>query len=80
MAELERHPNRVLGEDKVHRIIIIPTGVMNMKDAIDNAIEQVPGGVALVDGVVSHYGWWGILYGQQSIQVEGTVLTNPKMK
>ena len=78
--EFTRHPNRVFGEDKVHLILNFPTGNINMKEAIDNAIEKVPGGVAIVDGVVSKYGWWGILYGQLAIQVEGVVLVDPAVR
>jgi len=68
---------RVKGEDRVHIIIIIPTGVPNMKEAIDRAIESTPGAVALVDGVVySHSFYIPYIYGQSSFVVEGTPLIN----
>ncbi len=73
-----RAKERVQGEDLVHIIIFIPTGVPNMKEAVDRAIEKVPGGVALVDGVLSHRGWW-ILYGQQAYVIEGTPLVDPAL-
>lgn len=45
-----------------------------MKEAIDRAIEQHPGAVGLVDGVLKHKSWWALLYGQSSYIVEGTPL------
>ena len=35
----------------VHWIIFIPTGTVNIKEALDKAIESTPG-VALLDGVI----------------------------
>ncbi|HAK95372.1 MAG TPA: hypothetical protein DCM87_10300 [Planctomycetes bacterium] len=74
----QRAKQRVEGEDLVHIIIFIPTGVPNMKEAVDRAIEKVPGGIALVDGVLSSYGWW-FLYGQQAYIIEGTPLVDPAL-
>jgi hypothetical protein len=73
-----RAKDRAVGEDLVHIIIIIPTGVPNMKEATDRAIESVKGGVALVDGVLYSKAWW-ILYGQQSYVIEGTPLVDPAL-
>lgn len=75
MSDYKRGEHRVEGVDMKHIIFFIPTGTPNVKEAIDRAIESVPGGVALVDGVVYHTGWWiPYIYGQISYTVEGTPL------
>lgn len=64
---------RVKGEDKAWMIVVIPTGVPNVKTAIDRAIENAgPGYDALVDGVLSSYFAWYVLAGQNGYVVEGT--------
>ncbi|NOU36089.1 MAG: SHOCT domain-containing protein [Kiritimatiellaceae bacterium] len=74
-ATFSRAPVRVEGKDVVHIIVFIPTGIPNMKEAIDQAIESKPGCVALVDGVVYQKLWWiPYIYGQSSFVVEGTPL------
>ena len=45
---------RVTGEDMYHIIVIIPTKGNASIEAVDQAIESVPGGVALIDVVVSN--------------------------
>ncbi len=72
-----RAKTRVEGQDVVHMILFIPTGRLNMEEAIDRAIEKTPGAVALVDGVVYSKGWWAILYGKSLIIIEGTPLIDP---
>jgi hypothetical protein len=63
-ADFRRAQQRVKGKDEAMIIIFIPTGVPNMKEAIDRALESVPGAVALVDGVVLSGGilvhYWNI--------------------
>jgi len=77
-SEFQRADFRSEGVDTKHIIIFIPTGVPNAKEAIDRAIEQVPGGVALLDGVLSVNNFWiPFLYGQSSYIVRGTVLIDP---
>ena len=77
-AVYQRRAARVEGKDTAHIIVFIPTGVPNMKEAIDRAIESVPGGVALVDGVVSSkFFYIPYVYGQSSYVVEGSVLVDP---
>ncbi|HJQ84704.1 MAG TPA: hypothetical protein VKA21_11535 [Candidatus Binatia bacterium] len=74
-SSLQRAPSRVEGIDMVHIIIFIPTGQPNMKEAVDRAIEKVPGAVALVDGVVYSKGWYiPYIYGRSWFAVEGTPL------
>lgn len=80
-AEFERGAERVTGEDKFHIIVFIPTGQPSAKEALDKAIESTPGAVALLDGVITHKSWWvPYIYGQSSIEVEGTPLIDPRLK
>lgn len=77
ISKAKRGSTRVSGKDLVHIIIFIPTGVPNMKEAIDKAIESVPGAVALVDGVLyQKFFYIPYIYGQSSYVVEGTPLIN----
>ena len=79
-ADFKRGPSRVEGEDKASIIIFIPTGTPNIKEAIDRAIESVPGAIALLDGVVTAKAFWiPYIYGESSYIVEGTPLIDPKL-
>ena len=74
----ERGNTRVEGQDRIHWIVIIPTGQVNIKEAIDRAIESTPGCVALLDGVIySKYWYLPFVYGQQTVTIEGTPLIDP---
>lgn len=75
--EFKRSSDRNEGVDMIHMIIGIPTGTINLKEAIDRAIEKTPGAVALIDGVVYSKSWYAVLYGQTSYIVEGTPLIDP---
>lgn len=78
-ASFKRAQSRATGEDSVAIIIFIPTGVPNMKTAIDKAIESVPGAVALLDGVLSYKSFYILLFGQYGYIVEGTPLIDPAL-
>lgn len=79
-SEFQRADFRSEGVDTKHIIVFIPTGIPNAKEAIDRAIEQVPGGVALLDGVLSASNFYiPFLYGQTSYIVRGTVLIDPAL-
>lgn len=69
----EKLPDRVEGEDLAHMVIFIPLGLPDIKEAIDNTIEQIPGCIGLVDAVLYHK-WFYIpyIYGQFRYVVEGT--------
>lgn len=73
-SEFQKGTKRVKGQDVAHTVLFIPMGFPNMKEAIDKAIEQIPGAVGLVDGVVKSSGWTCLLYGQNRYIVEGTPL------
>lgn len=64
---------RNTGIDRSHIIFIIPTKLwVNMKEAMDNAIEKSPQAVGL-SNVTVKYGEWYIpfIYGQFWYEVEG---------
>jgi len=80
MGGYERVSTRAKGEDSIHIISLIPTGLYpDAKNAMDNAIENQPGGVALVDGVITRK-WFYIpfIYGRDWYEVEGNVLVDPQ--
>ncbi|MFH0738875.1 MAG: hypothetical protein V2A59_03340 [Candidatus Omnitrophota bacterium] len=79
-ADFKRGQSRVEGVDSVSIIIIIPTGTPNIKEAIDKAIEGVPGAVALLDGVITAKSWYiPYIFGKSSYVVEGTPLIDPQL-
>ncbi|RJR22319.1 MAG: hypothetical protein C4581_01005 [Nitrospiraceae bacterium] len=85
VGSLERGKSRVEGDNISFIIIFIPTSLCQtafadncLKEAIDKAIESVPGAVALVDGVVYHKGWW-FIFGQSGFVVQGTPLIDPTL-
>lgn len=77
-SNFKRASNRAVGEDKVFILIFIPFGQPHVKDAVDNALKDVPGAIALVDGVVRTKGWW-FIFGESGIVVEGTPLIDPSL-
>lgn len=79
-ADFERGKQRVEGTDMIHIIIFIPTGTINIKEAVDRAIETTPGCVALLDGVIyTKFFWIPYIYGQSSATIEGTPLIDPSL-
>jgi hypothetical protein len=52
---------------------LIPTGLPNLEDAIDDALER-GGGNLMVDQVTYRRGLYFVLVSQECILVEGTVL------
>ncbi len=80
MGEYERQKSRTVGIDKAHTLIFIPTGIPSVKEALDKAIESQPGGVALVDGVITRRSFYiPLIYGQDWYEVEGTLLVDPRL-
>ena len=69
---------KVRGVDALHVIIFFPTKVdVNMKTAVDRAIEAVPGGFALADVRLKFINFYIFpLYGQTAYIAEGTALVN----
>ncbi len=77
-SHFTRGSQRVEGEDTTYIILFIPLGIPNLKDAIDRALEKVPGAVALVDGVVYNKTFW-LFIGMTSITIEGTPLIDKSL-
>ncbi|MNZ98568.1 hypothetical protein D3C78_1178570 [compost metagenome] len=71
---------RVVGQDVVHIISFIPTGLYpNMKEAMDNAIEKAPGAVGLSDVTVKRGQWYiPLVYGQDYFEIEGNPVYEAK--
>ena len=80
-AEYKRSNQKVEGTDIAHIIVIIPTKFnVTIEDAVDNALNQVPGAVALVDAVLRYKSFYiPYIYGQTAYIVEGSVLVDPKL-
>lgn len=53
---------RVKGVDKISFILLVPSGYLDLKEAIGRAIDETPGCVAIVDGNIYHesfyFGWF----------------------
>ena len=78
-AEFTRGRERVMGRDTAYIIVFVPTGTPHVKEALDRAIEKVPGAVALVDGVVLSRSWYALVVGANSFIVEGTPLIDKSL-
>ena len=64
--------HRVVGETRAHIVFLFPFGQESIKEAIDRAIENAPGAVALSNATIER-GFWYIpyIYGETWIAVEG---------
>lgn len=69
--QMKKAESRVKGVDGKWLVLGFG-GFPDMKEAIDDAIEQYPGAVALSDGVVRQKSWNVILFGKNQYIVEGT--------
>lgn len=69
---------KVSESDIAHIIVVIPTKFdVNLKQAIDNAIEATPGTIALVDARLYFRSFYiPYIYGQTAFIAEGTALLN----
>lgn len=73
-GQFVKSTEKVKGKDLKHFAFVFPIGVPDIKTAIDNAIEKIPGCVALENGVLRASYWHVILYGQQRYIIEGNPL------
>ncbi|MGO2137039.1 MAG: hypothetical protein ACTH3S_16610 [Marinobacter sp.] len=70
---------RLVDRDTAHIIIFFPTGIPNMKEAMDNVIEQRPGAVGLSNVTVKRGGFWiPFIYGQDYFEIEGNPIYEVK--
>jgi hypothetical protein len=80
-GEYVRNSQRVTGDDTAHIIIIIPTRMnVTIEEAVDNALNQIPGAVALVDVALRYTSFYiPYIYGRMAYIVEGSTLVDPKL-
>jgi hypothetical protein len=77
MGDFKKQSERIQGEDVMYIILFIPTKFqVSVDEAIDNALEQIPGAVALVDGVLYQESFY-LFGGYNKIVVEGSPLVDP---
>ena len=64
----------VIGKDEVFIFLFfpIPFRYLHLENAIDDALEKGRGDL-LVDAVIRSKSWW-FIFGQQSLEVKGTVV------
>ena len=81
MGTYKKGAERVRGRDKLYTILVFKqSGDLNLKEAIDDALNQVPGTVALLDGVIYTKNWYLFpLWGEDSLIIEGTPLIDPNV-
>ncbi len=65
-------------EDKAFMIIIIPTGIPNIKTCVDRLIEN-GGGELATNVVLNSTYWWALLVGQSGYEVKGDVWKRASM-
>lgn len=76
-ATFKRDANRVEGTDS-KPVIFFPLGIPNAKEALDQAIQSVPGCIGLVDGVLENE-TFAFIFGYTKYRVKGTCLIDPKL-
>ncbi len=76
---LVQSPDLVKGYDTVAYILIIPTGRLSIKDAIDDAINKVPGCVALANVKIYQTAVPLILVNTVSYVVEGNPIIDKRI-
>ena len=70
---------RVSKNDVSYIIILAPVGQINIKEAMDRAIESYTGCVALLDGVIRTKSFYiPFIFGRSAAIVEGTPLVDPQ--
>jgi hypothetical protein len=72
-------PEPVKGKDTAVYIFVIPTSKLDIKEAINDAIEQVPGCVALADVVIYQRTIPLILINTTSYIVKGTPIIDKRL-
>jgi uncharacterized membrane protein len=80
-GEYQRNSKRVTGDDTAHIIILIPTRAnVTIEEAVDNALNQIPGAVALVDVALRYTSFYiPYIYGRMAYIIEGSTLIDPKL-
>lgn len=81
ISTFRRGTERATGKDELYLILFIPTKPqVSVKEALDQAIQSVPGAVALTDGVIYYENYTFILGAYSAYVVEGTPLIDPALQ
>jgi hypothetical protein len=80
-SEFNRSNQRVKGKDVNHIIVFVPTKLnVTVSEALDNALLQIPGAIAMVDATVKVSSFYiPYVYGRTGYFIEGSVLVDPKL-
>lgn len=81
LSEYKKLDKRVSADSRLTTIIIIQitaTSQPTIKEALDKAIESIPGCIGLIDGVVYSGGLFTGLYNTVYYEIEGTPIIDPK--
>jgi len=79
VGTFKKGPVRVSGEDQIPIFLFFKSSRdHNLKIAIDNALDNTPGSVALIDGVIKKREWW-FIFGEDTLIIEGTPLIDPEV-
>jgi hypothetical protein len=81
-AGFVRQEQRIHGEDLCRIIIVAPSKSMVYIDAaVDDALGQIPGAIALVDVVISYKNFYlPFIYGEMGFMIEGRALIDPAVR
>ena len=80
-SEFKRTEQRVEGSDMAQLIVFVPTKYqVTIETAVEHALAQVPGAIALQDGeIYGKFFWIPFIYGESGYMVQGSVLIDPKL-
>lgn len=73
--DLDRMPSvrGIVGKDSKYTILGFSAGTPHLEEAIDDALDK-GGGDLMIDVVIHRRSWSAVLFGQNAIEVKGTVI------
>lgn len=74
LDELPQRRN-VVGKDVKPVVLVFPLGQPTIEEAVSDALRK-GGGDLMTDVSIYVTGWWGVLFGQQGIEVRGNVVNS----
>jgi hypothetical protein len=79
-SEYRSVPQTVIGKDLYQIVIFIPSKeTVSIEQAVSDALEQIPGAVALLNATILYKNFYiPFIYGQSGFIVKGTVLIGPE--
>ncbi len=78
-GNFEKYTRTTRGIDEIYWVVFLPLGIPHIEKAIDKAIDNTPGAIAITHGTVYSKTWWAIFSGASSYVVEGTPLIDPSL-